>query len=138
LAKLQKVGCLCRGVCALRSAPTSHAFTSTGGTCSTPPHTDPNAASRRMREKERWAGSTVRLCADAGLPAALAAHRSTRWGCAVRTMSSGRGGTAEDVQASLRKVMEPDLESDVVTLEFIRNIRVDGASVSVGKQLVAC
>lgn len=40
-------------------------------------------------------------------------------------------GTAEEVRASLRTVVETNLEADVVTLDLVRNITVAGAGVSV-------
>jgi metal-sulfur cluster biosynthetic enzyme len=56
------------------------------------------------------------------------------WACELggsRALTSGSSGTVEDVMVSLRKVVEPDLGSDVVSLEFVKNVRVEGVAVSI-------
>lgn len=55
------------------------------------------------------------------------------WGKrADRTLCSTNSGsgTVEDVRARLRDVRDPDLQSDVVTLEFIKSIDIEGSVVS--------
>ena len=47
-----------------------------------------------------------------------------------RALCGSGSGAVEDVRESLRAVRDPDLQSDVVTLEFIKSINVNGAAVS--------
>src|SRR4051794_6866133 len=39
------------------------------------------------------------------------------------------GATEEQVLAELRKVQDPDLRKDIVTLGFIRNLKIEGPAV---------
>ena len=52
------------------------------------------------------------------------------YGCGGARWTSSAISRVEDVRARLRNVMEPDLQSDLETLNFVKNVTVEGAAVS--------